>query len=134
MEMVMSTHDTVEHISKFMDYKTVCIFRTVSKNMKRFSKNKYFEYKDLENEFNGRREKAAVILYEYQFREEIGMFLESLEPQHSNYELFKEELIENNVELYSLFIITSKDENDLELCISTMYDVFMAELYEQLLE
>jgi len=134
MELVMSTYDTVEHISKFMDYKTLCNFRAVSKNMKRFSNKSYFKYKDSENNFRERKEKAAVILYEYQFREEIGMFLESLEPQHSNYDLFKYELIEENVELYSLFIITSKDENDLELCIKTIYDVFMSELYEQLLE
>ena len=130
----MGTQDTVEYISKFMDYKTVCNFRAVSKNMKKFSNNTYLKYKDSEHNFRQKKEKAAVILYEYQFREEIGMFLESLEPQHSNYELFKDELIENNVELYSLFIITSKDENDLELCIKTVYDVFMSELYEQLLE
>jgi hypothetical protein len=123
MNYVFDNQDLIELITSKMDPITLCNFRSINKKIKNYSKyefmrksiNKYRQITKKYEEhvkFQNKRIRAATsdmltVFYET----ELDNFLESLNNSHKYFQVFYEELM-NNENVYEVMLINSDSEED----------------------
>jgi hypothetical protein len=123
MNYVLDNPDLVELITSKMDPVTLCNFRSINKKIKYYSKYQFMKkainkYKEITKKyeehvkFQNKRIKAATsdmltVFYET----ELDSFLGNLNSEHKDFNVFYEELM-NDENIYEVMIINSESEED----------------------
>ena len=136
MNYVLDNQDLIELITSKMDPITLCNFRSINKKVKCYSKYEFmkkalYKYKQITKKyeehvkFQNKRIRAATsdmltVFYET----ELDSFLGNLNNDHKDFNVFYEELM-NDENVYEVMIINSESEDDFLRQVQLLHTDFL---------
>jgi hypothetical protein len=123
MDFVFNNQDLVELIAQNMDILSLMNMRLTSKKMKKFTKKYYIKSISKYSKFELKKCVAAEQIYGWMIENEMDYIADIIE-EPVDFETFYNEIHNNDV-LYSLILINSENQDQIDKKVKKLYHEFM---------
>ena len=123
MDFVFNNQDLVELIAQNMDILSLMNMRLTSKKMKKFTKKHYIKSISKYSKFELKKCVAAEQIYGWMIDNEMDYIADIIE-EPVDFENFYNEIHNNDV-LYSLILINSENQDQIDNKVKKLYDEFI---------
>ena len=123
MDFVFNNQDLVELIAQNMDILSLMNVRLTSKKMKKFTKKYYIKSISKYSKFELKKCVAAEQIYGWMIDNEMDYIADIIE-EPVDFENFYNEIHNNDV-LYSLILINSENQDQIDKKVKKLYDEFI---------
>lgn len=123
MDFVFNNQDLVELIAQNMDILSLMNVRLTSKKMKKFTKKHYIKSISKYSKFELKKCVAAEQIYGWMIDNEMDYIADIIE-EPVDFENFYNEIHNNDV-LYSLILINSENQDQIDKKVKKLYDEFI---------
>ena len=123
MDFVFNNQDLVELIAQNMDILSLMNVRLTSKKMKKFTKKHYIKSISKYSKFELKKKIAAEQIYGWMIDNEMDYIADIIE-EPVDFENFYNEIHNNDV-LYSLILINSENQDQIDNKVKKLYDEFI---------
>ena len=123
MDFVFNNQDLVELIAQNMDILSLMNVRLTSKKMKKFTKKHYIKSISKYSKFELKKCVAAEQIYGWMIDNEMDYIADIIE-EPVDFENFYNEIHNNDV-LYSLILINSENQDQIDNKVKKLYDEFI---------